>query len=434
MTPHRPSLRPALLTVALVAMLSAPLFSGSALAQPRELGPPAGTDLEGTETEPVEQSQKAVDAPVIPRGGMPSVTAPKVPGAAGAKSGEQNSRTGTRASDLGRGGNISDLEIPLDIPITQIPNYRAMMRDMVQELSRYARGRNPKFVVLARPGFDLLTWSTREYDLAELQRDPTKVVPLETIRQINTPMTRYAQALDGFVLNGHFCSPLRVPHVDLEAARNEGLRALSFDKCPDESAVRSALQNAARTGIITYATTDGTFGSLPRNRPFPENPANVEAIAQARNMMAMLSAKAFGSRDEWLAALQANNYDVLVVDPFDRKDRALTKDELHALKFKQIGARRLVLATLDVGYANDTKFYWQPDWQIGTPSWIVGANPDAPSQYATEFWNPAWKAIVGKYLAGLMDLGFDGVVLDGVEAYRRWEAKTPIAVTRLDTN
>ena len=93
-----------------------------------------------------------------------------------------------------------------------------------------------------------------------------------------------------------------------------------------------------------------------------------------------------------------------------------------------------MLANVDVGYADDTKFYWQAEWEIGQPSWIVGANADNPRQYATEFWNPAWKAIVGKYLAGIMDLGFDGVVFDGVEAYRRWEAKTPIAVTRLGTD
>ncbi len=29
-----------------------------------------------------------------------------------------------------------------------------------------------------------------------------------------------------------------------------------------------------------------------------------------------------------------------------------------------------------------------------------------------------------------MDLGFDGVVLDGVEAYRRWEFMTPLDPTQ----
>ena len=36
------------------------------------------------------------------------------------------------------------------------------------------------------------------------------------------------------------------------------------------------------------------------------------------------------------------------------------------------------------------------------------------------------KAIVGRYFEGIMDLGFDGVVLNGVEAYRRWEFMTSI--------
>ena len=64
------------------------------------------------------------------------------------------------------------------------------------------------------------------------------------------------------------------------------------------------------------------------------------------------------------------------------------------------------------------------------PSWIQARAPGRPGSYVVEFWNPAWKAIIGKYFAGIMDLGFDGVVLDGAEAYRRWEFMTPIDATR----
>jgi len=110
--------------------------------------------------------------------------------------------------------------------------------------------------------------------------------------------------------------------------------------------------------------------------------------------------------------------------------KTLTKEELHSLKFKQLGARRLVLARLDLGYADDSRFYWQADWSPGTPSWIIGMGPDYPGQYIVEFWNPAWKSIVGNYLAGILDLGFDGVMLDGVEAYRRWEAMTPVSLAK----
>ena len=80
---------------------------------------------------------------------------------------------------------------------------------------------------------------------------------------------------------------------------------------------------------------------------------------------------------------------------------------------------------MSVGFAEDERFYWERDWEVGTPTWIQGLG-ERPGQYTVEYWNPAWKAIIGRYFAGIMDLGFDGVVLDGVEAYRRWEFMTPL--------
>ncbi|TAK99734.1 MAG: alpha-1,4-polygalactosaminidase [Rhodospirillaceae bacterium] len=307
-----------------------------------------------------------------------------------------------------------------------------MMRDIVQELSLYARGRDPKFIVLAHPGFDLLYWSQREYDLEDAKRDPTKVVPPETIRPVGMPMRRYIQGLDGFVLDGQFCSPLRVPRADLAEARDEGLKAASLDHCKSDAAVAAALQAGADAKIITFADTadDNEYRSVPQRRPIPENPANVETLNAARNMLPVFSTKSFASRDAWLSALKNNNYDIVVIDAFDRTDQPLTKAELHELKFKQMGARRLVLARMDIGHADDSRYYFQRDWQVGAPSWIVGLGSDHLGQYDIEFWNPAWKAVIGKYFAGIMDLGFDGVMLDGVDAYRRWEARTPLTLEK----
>jgi endo-alpha-1,4-polygalactosaminidase (GH114 family) len=321
---------------------------------------------------------------------------------------------------------------PLDIPLEQIPNYRSAMREIVEDLGKYARDRNKKAIVIVHPGFDLLYWSQREFDLAEAQRDPTAVVPPSTIRPVGMPMRRYIQAIDGFVLDGQFCSPLRVPRADLAAARDEGLKVFSLDHCKTSEQAMAALQAAPATKIIDFADTsdDADFKTVPEHRPIPENPAEVENLSAAHNLLPLFSSKAFASREDWLTAIRNNNYDILVLDAFDRTDQPLTKAELHDLKFKKMGARRLVLARVDVGHADDSHFYFNRDWQVGAPSWIVGLGPDYLGEYQVEYWNPAWKAIIGKYFAGIMDLGFDGVMIDGVDAYRLWEAKTPLTANR----
>lgn len=381
---------------------------GAAQAQQRQLGPPPGigANLEGGDG---EEEEKPEEAPVIP---VPSSMA-----GGSANAPEITDRTRTL---------LGELEV-LDIPLQEIPNYRAYMREMVLDLATYAEKRDPNFVVVTRPGFDLLSWSRREFELAEIKRDPLAKVRSDSITQVGTPMRRYIQAIDGFMLNGQFCAPLRVPGADLAAMLKQGLKGMTIEHCATPEMANAALQTAVRMGVISHIdlTDSDDFARPPSRRPSPENARNVEALLQARNMVVMLDSREYETREEWFAALGRSNYDVLVTDAFYKGNRPLTKDEVHLLKFKEIGARRLVLARMSVGFAEDERFYWERDWEVGTPTWIQGLG-ERPGQYTVEYWNPAWKAIIGRYFAGIMDLGFDGVVLDGVEAYRRWEFMTPL--------
>lgn len=377
----------------------------------RQLGPPPGAGLEGSDSG--DAAPKAEEAPVVPvppPKARPSGMTPEV----------DTSSERTRML-------LGEVEV-LDIPLTSIPNYREYMRTMIEDLSIYAHGRAPKFVVVTEPGFDLTGWSRREFDLEEIKRGRTAKVSPDSIVPVGAPMRRYLQRIDGVLLNGQLCAPLRVPRADLAAMMKQGVKMLSVDHCADAAQGTAALQAAIRMGVVAHIDLDenDVFDRVPTARPSPENSGNVEVLADARNMLMMLDSRAYGSKEEWVAALAATNYDVLITDAFYRGNLPLSKDAIHSLKFKQMGARRLVLARLSLGYAEDERYYWQREWKIGAPSWIQARAPGKPGSYAVEFWNPAWKAIVGKYFAGIMDLGFDGVVLDGVEAYRRFEFMTPI--------
>lgn len=374
----------------------------------RPLGPPPGAGLEGSDPEPEEQVEVAPAIPVPSANAKPGAPSP--------------------ADLLDRTRSLlGEIEV-LDIPLQEIPNYRAAMREIVEDLAVYAENRDPNFIVVTRPGFDLLSWSRREFELAEIKRDPMAKLPQDAIVQVGTPMRRYIQSIDGFILNGQFCAPLRVPGADLQAMLKQGLKGMTIEHCQAPEQANAALQAAVRMGVVSHIDLDDTddFARAPTRRPSPENPRNVEALLGARNMVMLLDSRNYATREEWFAAMAGTNYDVVVTDAFYKGNRSLTKDEVHHLKFKEMGARRLVLARMSVGYAEDERFYWQREWQVGEPTWIQALGPERPGQYVIEFWNPAWKAIVGRYFAGIMDLGFDGVVLDGVEAYRRWEFMTPL--------
>ncbi len=310
-------------------------------APQRQLGPPAGAGagLEGSgPADDVPPPEETPIIPVAPPQAKPSTTInPAMP---------------DRTKML-----LGEVEI-LDIPLEQIPNYRDTMREIVSDLATYARARDPKFIVTTRGGFDLLTWSRREFDLTEIKRDPMAKIPADAIMPIGMPLRLYLQQLNGIVLNGQFCAPLRVPHDDLQDMMKQGRKVLSIEHCKTPANAASALQTAIKTGVVSHVDTDqtDTFSIVPKSKPAPENPRNVQVLGDAKNMLVMLDNTVYPSREEWLAALQRTNYDVLITDGFYKGKQNLTKDEIHGLKFKEMGARRLVFARLNIGYAEDERY------------------------------------------------------------------------------
>jgi len=123
-----------------------------------------------------------------------------------------------------------------------------------------------------------------------------------------------------------------------------------------------------------------------------------------------------------------NPHDMLVIDysKDGTQAGALTKEEIRDLKTKPDGSRRVLLAYLSVGEAEEWRFYWNKDWvdKQGltglAPSWIAQQNVGWDS-YNVKYWDPGWKEIVfsgpNSFLKLIKDQGFDGVYLAGVNSY-----------------
>ncbi len=128
-------------------------------------------------------------------------------------------------------------------------------------------------------------------------------------------------------------------------------------------------------------------------------------------------------------ALGQTAYDMCVVeagynfkdDPYD------TTFLVSRLRKKPNDDRRLLLAYIDIGQAEDYRSYWGDDWvaptetQHGIPDFMITVDPDGWSgNYPVAFWDPAWQKIwLGKngIVERLANYGFDGVYLDWIEAY-----------------
>jgi cysteinyl-tRNA synthetase len=128
-----------------------------------------------------------------------------------------------------------------------------------------------------------------------------------------------------------------------------------------------------------------------------------------------------------LAKIAASDLDLIVIDPSldDDVRRFVTRAERAALQRKPDGARRIALGYLSVGEADVNRWYWPPEWQRSVPPWVGQANPNWPGARHVKFWSRQWQALIFRaeesILDKIIDIGFDGVLLDRVDAYLDWE-------------
>jgi cysteinyl-tRNA synthetase, unknown class len=118
-----------------------------------------------------------------------------------------------------------------------------------------------------------------------------------------------------------------------------------------------------------------------------------------------------------LSQIGASAFELAVIDySFDRTAAGeFTAAQIDDLRSGQCSRR--VLAYVSIGQAENYRFYWQPDWGTGNPSWIGEVDPDRPTHFAIDFANPAWRQIIESYLDRIIAQGFDGVYLDRIDSY-----------------
>jgi cysteinyl-tRNA synthetase len=122
-----------------------------------------------------------------------------------------------------------------------------------------------------------------------------------------------------------------------------------------------------------------------------------------------------------------SRYDVVTLDEINtynsalRLNQAAIVSQMHATAGATL-SRKILLAYLDVGEAENVRTYWQPSWGVGAPSFILGADPNGyTNNFAVNYSDPRWQAVVFGSSAALVDQaiadGFDGAFLDNVGAY-----------------
>lgn len=339
--------------------------------------------------------------------------------------------------------DFDPLEERFKIEAAYIPNYREMMRDVVVALGQYARENRPEFQIIIDGGFDLLTRGQWENDLDDLHRAEMagaqtdderfllKLFSPEHPVPVGAPIRRYIMAVNGVLLTNQICGNAKgKPDPEFEKIiKDYGLSVIGAEHCSSIKEKNNALLALAKKEIPVHADTDlnKKFDSIPNQTDlFLENPNNIDSLDKVRNMLIMTNTRNFSDKDLWLQALGNTNYDLLIIEPFFKSNIPLTKEDVKQIQAKKLGARRLVFAVLNVAVAEDTRLYWEKSWKINEPAWLRFQSKTNPAGVIVDYWNPAWKRIVGIYFKSIMDLGFDGIVLQGIDEHKTYERIIPI--------
>lgn len=305
------------------------------------------------------------------------------------------------------------------------------MRQLVQNISAFGRSFNPNFVVLAQNGLDLVSKPSPE--------DDTQMFPARA----------YIRALDG-VLQANLIKTLQGPDKTdkdgkeikeaptVTEARNQlaanaltakqmGLRIFNLEYATKADDIDKILRTSASQGYAPFVASGPLLSDVPGypKYAFNANPQSLNNLSRAKNFLYVANSQGFGTASDYVQKLSMTNHDVIITSVFHGRT-ALSKLDVNRLKYKKLGARRLVLAQIDLSSASTYHYYWQADWGQRPPAFLNAPFIEDPDRYRTAYWDPRWQMMLmgdaDSYLYGIIDLGFDGVVLKGVEAWRYFES------------
>ena len=295
-------------------------------------------------------------------------------------------------------------------------DYRQDMRYFVQNISAQAGQANPGFLIIPQNGHELLTLD------GDSEGDPA---------------TGYINSIDGVgredLFYGYLGDDRPTPVEESESilaflaiAEGRDVQVLVTDYCSSESFISLSYSESQNRGFISFAADSRELDSIPT---FPPQPHNLNAddvltLSDARNFLYLINPASFAGIDSFLDSIRSTNYDLIIIDPyFD--GRVLTSHEVESLGTKAHGGRRLVIAYMSIGEAEDYRYYWDDAWNANPPVWLDGENPDWEGNFKVKYWHDDWQTLIycsrDSFLNRILEAGFDGVYLDLIDAYEYYE-------------
>ena len=291
------------------------------------------------------------------------------------------------------------------------------MREFVIDISQYAKAINPKFNIIPQNGIELVS---------------------KDGESLNLSSTEYLNAIDANgqedLFYGDDNDDQKTPTATisylkgfLNLAKTSGKKILVTDYCSTSAKMNDSYLQNSKAGYVSFAASQRELNVIP-NVPaaiYQENNAVVASMRQVKNFLYLINPDNFAAKTDFIKAVTATNYDLLIMDYYFHDGSEFTASEINQLKKKANGGHRLVISYMSIGEAENYRYYWQSDWHSQKPIWMDAENPDWPGNFKVKYWNLDWQKIIygndNSYLKKIINTGFDGVYLDIIDAFEFYE-------------
>ncbi len=243
-------------------------------------------------------------------------------------------------------------------------DFRQEMRNFVQEISTYSHTQKPGFIIIPQNGTELLTNSGDANGI---------------------PQSNYISAINGVGREELFygynnSNDMSTPATESDkwlalckVGKNNGLKVLTTDYCFTNYKIQDSYTRNFEHDFISFAATRRELDNIPDTLPYNRNSYDILTLANAKNYLYLINTQSYSSKQTFINDMQATNYDVIIMDAFFQEsgnNQIWSAIEIEKLKTKANGGKRLVVAYMSIGEAEDYRWYWQSAWNENKPAWL----------------------------------------------------------------
>lgn len=281
--------------------------------------------------------------------------------------------------------------------------YAIQMQQFVADIANYARTESEDFIIIPQNGVELAFNGTN---------------PAEGINWT------YLHAIDGIGIEELFYNgtlSVDTERLSMLQTLRQFVTVMVSDYALNSAQISDAIVRSQNEGFITFPRNADNYAYSDIPAAITDESKNdVLKLSDAANYLYLISTDRFSDRTSMLHFIAATNYDVVLIDPYFN-DTLLTFAEIGSMSTKANGGKRLVIAYLNIGAAENWRPYWQPHWKEGNPAWLKKSYDGYPNEIWVEYWNEEWRRIIfgndASCVKKVIDAGFNGAYLDNVEGY-----------------